>query len=113
MARMRSSVPGISLTRPCCWSDPSAAETSLWWSPVTGATSYQVFRGTSSGGPYTYIGLGATTGPYITFLDQTLNTTGTYYYTVQPYNASGSLCTSNQVTEVVVAQSSHKEAVKE
>jgi hypothetical protein len=89
------------------------AETSLWWSPVTGATSYQVFRGTSSGGPYTYIGLGATTGPYITFLDQTLNTTGTYYYTVQPYNASGSLCTSNQVTEVVVAQSSHKEAVKE
>jgi hypothetical protein len=89
------------------------AETSLWWSPVTGATSYQVFRGTTSGGPYTYIGLGSTTGPYITFLDATLNTTGSYYYTVQPYNASGSLCTSNQVTEVVVAQSSHKEAVKE
>jgi hypothetical protein len=27
MARMRSSVPGISFTRPCCWSDSSAAET--------------------------------------------------------------------------------------
>jgi hypothetical protein len=97
--------------KPQIGSNPS--ETSLWWSPVTGATSYQVFRGGTSGGPYTYIGLGSAVGPYIAFLDTTLNTTGTYYYTVQPYNASGSMCTSNQVTEVVVEQSTHKGSTKE
>ena len=43
MARMRSSVSGISFTRPCCWSDSSAAETWPLASNLDGGFQRRVF----------------------------------------------------------------------
>jgi hypothetical protein len=67
----------------------------LSWSPQTNAVSYNVLRGTKTGGPYTMVG-------NTTFTDFSDRTAGlvngdTYYYVVQPVNSAGTeICTSNE-----------------
>ena len=50
----------------------------LHWLPATVATSYNVYRGTVSGGPYVNIGTTATT----TYVDNALPGSGVFYYVV-------------------------------
>jgi fibronectin type 3 domain-containing protein len=57
------------------------------WSASSGATSYTIFRATTSGGPYTQIGTSATTS----FSSTGLSCNTTYYYVVQ---ASNGTCSS-------------------
>ena len=67
----------------------------LTWSSQTNATSYNILRSPTSGGPYTQVG----TSSYTTYADisNSLVNGDTYYYVVQPVNASGSeICQSNE-----------------
>jgi len=50
----------------------------LHWLPATFATSYNVYRGTVSGGPYVKIGTTATP----TYVDNALPGSGVFYYVV-------------------------------
>jgi hypothetical protein len=70
----------------------------LTWTNDAAATSYNVYRGTVSGGPYVYIANTAST--YSTFLDASplVNNT-TYYYVVRGADSSGTeLYQSNQAS---------------
>ncbi len=53
------------------------------WSAVSGATGYNILRGTSSGGPYTQVGTSTTTS----FNDTGLSCNTAFYYVVQATNA--------------------------
>ncbi len=72
------------------------ARIDLTWTGINGAASYEVLRGTASGGPYTEEG--TTTVP--AYSDTKGLTNGdTYYYVLQPLNnAGGAICQSNQAT---------------
>lgn len=66
-------------------SAPSTSQINLIWAPVSGATSYRVLRGTTSGGPYTKAGT-----PLISSLSDIGLSAGTvYYYAVQAMDAAG------------------------
>ena len=76
---------------------PSSSTMNLAWSVPTGSpTSYKVFRGTASGGPYTQIAT-ATTNSYA---DNAL-AGGTYYYVVQACNAAGCSANSTQASGTI------------
>ncbi|HEV8582661.1 MAG TPA: proprotein convertase P-domain-containing protein [Thermoanaerobaculia bacterium] len=64
----------------------SQTQINVSWSASAGATSYNVLRSTTSGGPYTQVGTSATTS----FSDTGLTCNTTYYYVVQAVGA----CTS-------------------
>jgi len=67
---------------------------SLAWSPSAGATSYNVKRSTSSGGPYTTIG-----SPTVTSYNDTTVINGTtYYYVVSAVNPGGESANSLEVS---------------
>src|SRR5437879_13631633 len=67
----------------------------LSWNSATGATSYNVLRSTTNGGPYTSIvaGLAATS-----YTDTGLTNSTTYYYVVQAVTSAGKSPNSNQVS---------------
>ncbi|MGA2350388.1 MAG: Ig-like domain repeat protein [Terracidiphilus sp.] len=67
-------------------------EVTLTWPASSGATSYNILRGMTSGGPYTQIGTSAT----VAFTDTTVTNGTTYYYVVNATNAGG---TSNYSPE--------------
>jgi hypothetical protein len=72
----------------------------LNWTPI-GTPSYNVYRGTVSGGPYLLVG--NTTSQLSVFVDYGLTNGTTYYYVVRPYSSpapgSGSeTCQSNQTS---------------
>ena len=73
---------------------PGNAQVSLTWSASTGATSYNVKRSTTSGGPYTQMASPTTTS----FTDTGLTNGTTYYYVVSAVNATGQSANSNQVS---------------
>ena len=64
----------------------------LTWTAVSGATSYNVKRSSTSGGPYTVIGNVAGTS----FLDQYLGQGAKFYYVVSAVNAFGEGPNSNE-----------------
>ena len=69
------------------------ARIDLSWTNQANSTSYNVMRGTASGGPYTLIGNTSITA----YSDRKGLTNGdTYYYVVQPLNGSTEVCQSNQ-----------------
>src|SRR5437763_2040697 len=71
-------------------SGPVVNQANVLFTPVTGATSYNILRGTAVGGPFTQVG--TATGTATSFIDTTLpaNSSGqTFFYTVQPVTASG------------------------
>jgi cellulose 1,4-beta-cellobiosidase len=75
-----------------------AIKINLSWTAVTGATSYNVQRSTTTGGPYTSIGTPTTAS----FSDTTGAGATTYYYVVSAVNGSGSSANSTQVSALTV-----------
>ena len=71
---------------------------SLSWTASTGASTYEVFRGTSSGGESTSPVAGGLTAT--TFTDTGLTNGATYYYYVEAANAGGLSAQSNQASVV-------------
>src|SRR5271166_4417979 len=70
------------------------AQVSLTWNASTGATSYNVKRSTTSGGPYTKIA-SPTTASYT---DTGLTNGTPYYYVVTTVNSAGESGASSQAT---------------
>jgi hypothetical protein len=70
------------------------ARIDLTWSPQTGASQYAIFRGTASGGPYAMLGTTTVTA----YSDTAGLANGqTYFYVLQPDNATGGeICQSNE-----------------
>src|SRR4029077_21262677 len=85
-----------STTTATCTCTPPAAPTgvatsgitqtgaTVTWTASSGATSYKVFRSTTSGGPYTQVGTSATTS----FADTGLTCNTTYFYVVTASNGT-------------------------
>src|ERR1019366_1330835 len=71
------------------------AQVLLSWTASSGATSYNVLRGTASGGPYSSIATGVTTASYT---DTTVTNGTPYYYVVQAVNSNGASGNSNQAS---------------
>jgi hypothetical protein len=69
-------------------------QASLTWTAGGGAASYNVKRGTASGGPYTTVGSPAGT----TYADTSLTNGTAYYYVVTAVNMTGESGNSNQAT---------------
>jgi len=69
-------------------------QVSLTWNASTGATSYNVGRGTASGGPYTTT-FSASTASYT---DTTAANGTPYYYVVAAVNSAGTSANSSQVS---------------
>src|SRR5215813_13813433 len=74
---------------------PGNAQVSLSWNASTGATSYNVKRSTTNGGPYTTIATGVTATNFTN--TQLVNGT-TYFFVVSAVNASGESGNSNQAS---------------
>jgi len=75
---------------------PKSGKVQLTWTHV-GASSYNVYRGTTSGGPFALIA--NTTSTYSTYLDTDVLNGTTYYYVVRPVAVTGSeLCQSNEAS---------------
>jgi len=68
-------------------------EVGLSWNSTFGATSYNVKRSNTNGGPYSIIGSPATT----TYTDATALNGATYYYVVSAANTGGESTNSTQV----------------
>lgn len=66
----------------------SAHTVSLAWSPsASSVIGYHVYRGTSSGGPYSRVSASAIGG--LDFSDTTISSGGRYYYVVTAQNSTG------------------------
>jgi len=68
----------------------------LTWTASTGATSYDVWRGTASGGPYTSIATTTAT----TYTDTGCSNGTTYYYIVTALNGLSNACVAAQSSQV-------------
>jgi fibronectin type 3 domain-containing protein len=75
---------------------PGDTQVSLTWSASSGATSYNVKRSGTSGGPYTQIAASASTS----YTDTALTNGTTYYYVVSAINSTGESANSAQVVAV-------------
>jgi hypothetical protein len=73
---------------------PGNAQVTLSWTASSGATSYNVKRSTTSGGPYTTIASPTATG----YTNTGLANGTTYYYVVSAVNAGGESANSAQVS---------------
>jgi hypothetical protein len=74
--------------------------TLTWVASTTPGVSYNVYRGTTSGGPYTKLNASPITG--LTYVDSTVQSGQTYYFVVRAVNSSGTeSVNSNQATAVV------------
>ena len=78
----------------------NSSQINLTWNAVTNATSYNVQRSTTSGGPYTTIATGVGTTNYS---DTGLAATTTYYYVVNAANAGGASANSAQASATTAA----------
>jgi len=75
---------------------PGNAQAGLAWTASSGATSYNVKRATTSGGPYTAVANVSTTA----YTNTGLTNGTTYYYVVSAVNAGGESANSSQVSAV-------------
>jgi len=80
----------------------SASQVSLSWTASTGATSYNVLRSTTSGGPYAQVAYGVTSTSYS---DTGLAASTTYYYVVQAVDTGGTSANSGQASAATQTQS--------
>lgn len=70
-----------------------------WTAPTSGATNYNVYRGTSPGGPYGTTVATAVTGTSTT--DNTVTNGTAYYYTVKANNGSESVASNEAATKPI------------
>jgi len=77
------------------------AQASLVWNAPSGATSYNVKRSLTSGGPYTTVA-GSVMGA--AYIDTGLTNATPYYYVVTAVNTAGESVNSSQVSATPVAQ---------
>jgi hypothetical protein len=70
--------------------------TRLNWTQNANETNFEVYRGTTSGGPYQLINLAAANAT--TYTDNGLDANTTYYYVVRAVNNTGAAAASNQVS---------------
>jgi fibronectin type 3 domain-containing protein len=78
----------------------STTQINLTWSAGAGATGYNVYRGTTTGGPYALVGTNVST---TSFSDTGLIYGTTYYYVVTSLNAGGESGNSTEVNATTVA----------
>jgi cellulose 1,4-beta-cellobiosidase len=71
-----------------------SGQVQLTWNPSAGATSFNVKRATTSGGPYTTVGTSTTT----TFTNTGLTNGTTLFFVVSAVNGSGESANSTQVS---------------
>ena len=76
------------------------ASVSLTWSASSGATSYSVYRGTSSGGEGS-TAIGTSTGT--SYTDSSVTNGTKYYYTVKAVNSAGASGASNEASATPTA----------
>jgi Glycoside hydrolase family 44/Fibronectin type III domain len=74
-------------------------QVSLTWNASSGATSYNVKRGTASGGPYSTVSSPSTTS----YTDSSVTNATTYYYVVSAVNSAGESANSSQASATPVA----------
>ncbi|HEY4743660.1 MAG TPA: fibronectin type III domain-containing protein [Desulfuromonadaceae bacterium] len=79
----------------------STSPITLSWTAVSGATSYRVYRGTTSGG-LSSKELLASSITTTTFADNTATGNTTYFYQVSAVNSDGVSSASNEVSAVAV-----------
>lgn len=78
---------------------PGNQQVTLSWNASSGATSYNLQRSSTSGGPYTTISSPTATS----YTDTSLTNGTTYYYVVAAVNAAGQSANSNQVSATPAA----------
>src|SRR5438876_618335 len=83
-------------------STASTSQINLSWTASSGATSYNVLRSTTSGGPYTSIASGVITTSYT---NTGLSAGTTYYYVVQAVDAGGTSANSSPASATTQVQS--------
>jgi fibronectin type 3 domain-containing protein/pimeloyl-ACP methyl ester carboxylesterase len=66
----------------------------LNWTQGSGETGFEVYRGTKSGGPYTFVSLRPANA--VTFTDTALLAGTTYYYVMRSVNGTGASAQSNE-----------------
>ncbi|MBN2573846.1 MAG: hypothetical protein JXP73_04710 [Deltaproteobacteria bacterium] len=76
---------------------PGELQATITWGAVSGATSYNIKRGTTAGGPYTTIATAVLASP---FVDTGLDSTKTYYYVVSAVNTIASCESAASSAEV-------------
>jgi hypothetical protein len=77
----------------------SQSQINLSWNAASGASGYNVYRSTTSGGPYTSIGSSTTTA----FSDTTASCNTTYFYVVRAVSGSCESGNSNQASATTSA----------
>lgn len=82
----------------------SATEVYLQWSALAGATSYNVKRSTTNGGPYSVVASGVTATNYT---DTGLSVDTTYYYVVSAANVGGEGANSAQASATTLMSSAN------
>jgi len=81
---------------------PKSGKVEVTWTH-TGAVSYNVYRGTSAGGPYMFIA--NTTSTYAVYMDTGLTNGTTYYYVVREVALNtNELCQSNEASATPTAR---------
>ncbi len=94
-------ISGAALQPPrAFWATAGLRQHTLSWTASSGATSYNVQRSTTSGGPYTTV---ASNVVGTTFTDTLLADATTYYYVVTAVSASGESPDSNQLSAKTLA----------
>jgi hypothetical protein len=83
----------------------SGTQITINWSGVSGATGYNVYRASSSGGALTQVNTTAVTSA-VAFVDTGLTASTAYFYKVKAINASGESAASAEATATTSAASS-------
>lgn len=78
----------------------SSTSIKITWGAISGATRYEVWRSTSSGGTYTLVG----TTSSLYYINSRLTTGRTYYYKVRTYHLEGSTKVYSAWSAVVAAK---------
>jgi hypothetical protein len=83
----------------------SSTSINLSWTQTSGATSYDIYRSTSSGGTFARIGTEPTvsSGSTTSFTETGLTASTTYYYKISALNASGESAASGEVSAATSA----------